>query len=127
MMIEAARQGEFLAGGIKAVQNGPERILLCNVDGKYYAVSEQCGHMKASMKAGALYRNILTCPLHKAQFDVTTGRALSGPVSPPPWLNQPKASSDYMNYAEMEMVKIETHDLKTYPVTMKGDLILIDV
>jgi nitrite reductase/ring-hydroxylating ferredoxin subunit len=127
MMVQAARLGDILSGGIKAVGHGSERILLCNVDGSYYAVSERCGHMKASMQAGALYRNILTCPLHKAQFDVTTGKALSGPVPPPPWLPQPKASTDYMKYEEMEMVKIKTHNLKTYPVTVEGEGIMIDV
>ncbi|MEK6775677.1 MAG: Rieske 2Fe-2S domain-containing protein [bacterium] len=127
MKIQAARTGEILPGGLKAVRHGQERILLCNVDGNYYAVSEQCGHMKVSMTAASLYRHILTCPLHKAQFDVTTGRALSGPVPPPPWRPQPKATSDYMRYEEMEMVKIPTRDLKVYPVSMEGDLILIEV
>lgn len=127
MIIEAARLEEILPGGIKAIRNGSERILLCNVDGQYHAVSGQCGHMKASLKTGALYNHILTCPLHKAQFDVTTGKALSGPVPPPPWLPQPKASPDYMGYKEMEMVQIRIHDLTTYPVRVDGDRLVIEI
>ncbi|MDX1763576.1 MAG: Rieske 2Fe-2S domain-containing protein [bacterium] len=127
MILEAAQLGEILPGGIKAIRHGSERILLCNVDGQYHAVSEQCGHMKASLVPGALYKHILTCPLHKAQFDVTTGKALSGPVPPPPWRPQPKASSDYMGYEAMEMVQIKTHDLTTYAVRVEGDRVLVEV
>ncbi len=127
MWIEAAKVDEIAPGGIKEFTHGPKKILLCNVDGTYHAVSESCGHLQAPMKNGSLLRHVLTCPLHKAQFDVRTGKALSGPVPPPPWLPQPKASPDYMHYEKMEMVRTPTGDLTIYPVRVERNRVLVDL
>ena len=55
-------------------------IVLANVNGKIYAVSERCGHQNAPLSKGTLNGKIITCPLHHAQFDVTTGKMISGMV-----------------------------------------------
>jgi len=45
-----------------------------------YALSDVCGHQRASLSKGRLEGYVLECPLHFARYDVRTGALLSGPV-----------------------------------------------
>ena len=55
-----------------------ELVLLANVDGKFYAVSAICTHEGAMLPYGSLQGEEVTCPLHFACFNVTTGEVLAG-------------------------------------------------
>jgi nitrite reductase/ring-hydroxylating ferredoxin subunit len=68
-------------GHMKWVAVDRERVLLVNVDGRFYALKDQCGHQWAPLSKGALQGHIVECPLHFACFDVRTGRLLRGPVA----------------------------------------------
>jgi 3-phenylpropionate/trans-cinnamate dioxygenase ferredoxin subunit len=46
--------------------------MVANIDGNYYAHTDRCGHTNALLSMGNICENIVTCPLHTAQFDVTT-------------------------------------------------------
>jgi nitrite reductase/ring-hydroxylating ferredoxin subunit len=84
--------------------------------------------MNAPLDLGALEGYILTCPMHHAQFDITTGEALSGPV-PPNMGNEviPEGIGKYMQYVGMLMSHIKTCNIKTYPVKIDKDLIKVEV
>ena len=69
------------AGAMKWFAVERERILLVNVDGAYYALSDACGHQRAPLSGGRLDGHVVECPLHFACFDVRTGHLLSGPIS----------------------------------------------
>jgi 3-phenylpropionate/trans-cinnamate dioxygenase ferredoxin subunit len=56
-----------------------KEILIANVDGKYYAIGNICTHAGGDLSKGILDGNIVTCPKHGSKFDVTTGKAVSGP------------------------------------------------
>ena len=58
-----------------------ERVLLVNVDGTFYALSDVCGHQRAPLSRGKLERHVVECPLHFARFDVRNGKLLRGPVA----------------------------------------------
>ena len=58
-----------------------ERVLLANVDGTFHALQDACGHRQASLSKGTLEGPIVECPLHFAQFDVRTGKLVSGPAA----------------------------------------------
>jgi nitrite reductase/ring-hydroxylating ferredoxin subunit len=107
MFVKAAMAADIFPGGMKATAVGEKQIVICNFDNKFYALERRCGHLSASLDMGTLDGNILTCPLHYAQFDITTGEALSGPV--PPDLQHP------------------TRSLITYPVKLEAGAVLIDV
>jgi nitrite reductase/ring-hydroxylating ferredoxin subunit len=128
MLVEVAKVNEITTGGIKAAEVNGEEIVLCNYDGKIYALSRRCGHMNAPLDMGTLEGYILTCPMHHAQFDITTGEALSGPI--PPNLGDeviPESIDKYLQYVGMLMSHIKACDIKTYPVKMDGDSIKIEV
>jgi 3-phenylpropionate/trans-cinnamate dioxygenase ferredoxin subunit len=60
-------------------------VLVCNVAGELYAVEDVCTHDGGALDAAELDGCRITCPRHGAQFDVTTGKALTLPaVSPLP-------------------------------------------
>src|SRR5262245_51709157 len=58
-----------------------QRVLIANVDGRFYALRDACGHRLAPLSKGRLDGHVIECPLHFAQFDVRTGALLSGPAS----------------------------------------------
>ncbi len=51
-----------------------------NVDGKRYAVSRRCRHLRADLADGTIDADgCLVCPWHQSAYDVTTGRMVVGP------------------------------------------------
>ncbi|MGD8415527.1 MAG: non-heme iron oxygenase ferredoxin subunit [Pseudomonadales bacterium] len=68
-------------GDMAACRVGGEEILVANVQGQYYAVSNFCSHAGQRLSTGRLDGHELHCPLHRASFDVRTGAALSRPAS----------------------------------------------
>ena len=58
-----------------------ERVLLVNVEGTFYALSDVCGHLRAPLSRGRLDGYSVECPLHFARFDVRTGELIAGPVA----------------------------------------------
>jgi len=79
LAVEVAKLTEIPAGSMKSVKAFDDDILLSNVGGRMYATSNRCGHQNAPLARGILQGNVVTCPLHAAKFDVTTGQNLSGP------------------------------------------------
>lgn len=78
---KVAGVGEVAPGSGKAVDAGGLQIALFNAGGTFYAIGDACTHRGGSLSEGPLDGTIVTCPLHAARFDVTTGRNL-GPPAP---------------------------------------------
>jgi nitrite reductase/ring-hydroxylating ferredoxin subunit len=76
---KVAETQEILAGKMKAVKFGEKEVLIANVNGTYYAIGNVCTHEGGNLSAGTLEGNIVTCPKHKAKFDLTTGKVVSPP------------------------------------------------
>ena len=96
--VKAAGVGDLQPGEKKLVRIAGERVLLCNYDGQYYAVSDGCTHENGMLSRGLLYEHEVACPLHGATFDVRTGEVITPPA--------------------ME-------GLTVYPVKIEGDDVLI--
>jgi nitrite reductase/ring-hydroxylating ferredoxin subunit len=54
-------------------------ILVVNIAGNYYAVSNICSHEAARLHEGRLTGKELVCPRHGAKWDVTTGKMILFP------------------------------------------------
>ena len=76
-----ASVSELATGTMKWVAVDRERVLLANVDGTFYALQDSCGHRQGVLSRGTLRGHVVECPLHYAEFDVRTGKLLSGPTS----------------------------------------------
>ena len=78
--IEVCDTAEIAPGTSLRVEIGSTAIALWNVDGAYYATQDSCTHEETSLAEGDLWGDVVECPLHGAQFDVTTGEVLSLPA-----------------------------------------------
>jgi len=106
---------EIAPGGMKAVELAGNELVVCNCGGVYYAVQRRCGHMNAPLELGTLDGTYLTCPMHCAQFDVSNGEALSGPV--PSDLGRealPPMLGAYMQNIGMLMAHVRTESMRAY-------------
>lgn len=60
-----------------------QRIALCNVNGRFYAIDDVCTHDGGPLDQGELQDTLVECPRHGAKFDVTSGRAVVLPAVRP--------------------------------------------
>ncbi len=81
--VRVATTSDVPPGTIKAVEVEGERIALCNVDGEFRAVQDECTHEHFPLSEGQLEGDVLTCSLHGARFDVETGEVLGLPADEP--------------------------------------------
>ena len=64
--------------GIVAEVNG-KTLAVFNVDGTFYAVDNTCVHRGGPLGEGDLEGEVVTCPWHGWQFNVTTGGCVNNP------------------------------------------------
>ena len=96
--VRAASRAALHAGDLIEVQIGERFFAVCNVAGSIRALEGICPHRGGPLGQGAMYGENVVCPWHAWEFDSTTGQA-DGNVDA---------------------------CLKTYPVKIEGDDILID-
>lgn len=76
-------RGELREGSKQYGELGShDRVLLARLGGKIYATQANCGHMRFPLADGKVEGTILTCPLHKARFDLATGANVGRPQVP---------------------------------------------
>jgi 3-phenylpropionate/trans-cinnamate dioxygenase ferredoxin subunit len=80
-----ARASAIAPGTMYRVSVDGVDVLVCNVEGSFYAIEDVCTHDGAPLDGGELTGCRVICPRHGAAFDVTTGKALTLPaISPLP-------------------------------------------
>ncbi|WP_043363806.1 Rieske (2Fe-2S) protein [Belnapia sp. F-4-1] len=93
--IVVAPVGEIPAGGQKLVEAEGKRIVVFNLGGEFYALSDRCPHQGGSLCAGlvsghvdspepGVYRyarrgEMVRCPWHYWEFDIRTGKSWFDP------------------------------------------------
>jgi nitrite reductase/ring-hydroxylating ferredoxin subunit len=126
--VEVAKVNEIPSGKMKHVEVENREIVVSNVNGKYYAMEDRCGHMNALLSMGTLSNDkILTCPFHGAKFDVTNGKKVGEPVLTPSQEMEPLPptwQTFFENVGQL-MARIKTYDQKTYEIEVDGDSIKI--
>jgi nitrite reductase/ring-hydroxylating ferredoxin subunit len=124
--IQAIRAVEIAPGGMKAIELNGRELVICNCDGHFYALNRRCGHMNAPLELGTLDGAILTCAMHCAQFDVTTGEALAGPV--PTYLGDetaPPRTATFLKNTSILMQYIRTQSIHTYQTKVESGWVLV--
>lgn len=94
-------------GNMKKVSINGTDILVVNLSGTFYALTNTCTHMGGSLADGRLEGSTIRCPRHGAGFDVQTGKNII----------QPK----------IMFIKGHAGNLKTYPVKIEQNDVLVDI
>ena len=99
--VRVAATSDLGKGEMIAVDVGGESVAVFYLeDGSYCATSNICTHAFALLTDGWLEDGVIECPLHAGRFDCKTGKGLGEPID---------------------------SDLRTYPVKVDGDDLLIGV
>lgn len=69
-------------GTMKKFEIGDHELLIANTEGKFYAIDDQRGHMNVSLSGGKLVDHAVQYPLHKAEYDLETGKKVKDPHIP---------------------------------------------
>jgi len=77
---KVATTGDVPQGTTKSFRAGRERVLICNVDGEFYALADECTHDFSPIGTGTLDGQQVVCPRHGARFDVTNGEVKAPPA-----------------------------------------------
>lgn len=126
--VDIASIYEVPNGKMKRIEVDGKEILIANINGKFHALSDRCGHSNAPLSRGNLNGSIVTCPLHGAQFNVTTGRKVKDFNLDLPSLDKlPEDFKRYSQYALNLVGSIKTHDQEKYEVTVDDARIKISV
>jgi nitrite reductase/ring-hydroxylating ferredoxin subunit len=115
--VEVAKVSEIPAGKMTHIEINGKEIMLANVDSKFYALSDRCSHTNAPLSMGHLKENIVTCAMHGARFDITTGKKVSDPKIPSMKTDSLPANwQKYVEYIGELLSHIKTYDQDTYKV-----------
>jgi nitrite reductase/ring-hydroxylating ferredoxin subunit len=70
-------------GTMRKVTHQGKSILLANIDGKYYAIGNNCTHLGCFLSAGILEGEKIQCPCKGSIFNIKTGEVVQGPAEKP--------------------------------------------
>lgn len=80
-LVLVAKLSELPPGSCREVEVGGRVIAIFNVGGTLHALDGICPHVGGPLGEGTLDGNVVTCPWHGWQFDVTTGANLRRPTT----------------------------------------------
>lgn len=98
--VKAADRAALRDGEVIGVIVEGRELALYEMDGEIFATDDICTHAYAKLSDGWMEKGEIECPLHAGRFDIKTGKATA-----PPCID----------------------DVKTYPVRVEGDEILVNV
>jgi len=87
-------------GKPQRIEKNGESICVARVGDEVFAISDTCSHSEASLSEGDILGFKIECWLHGAEFDVRTGEAITPPAVAP---------------------------VKSYPVTIDGDSVTVEM
>jgi len=128
-IIEVAKVSDIKNGTMKNIQLNNRDILIANINGKFYAMDDRCGHMNALLSMGKLQGKNVICPFHFAEYDVTTGKKVKDPT-PESFKDMeqlPEEMQKFLVYAKKLVDPVKTYDIQTYGVKVDGDKILLEI
>jgi nitrite reductase/ring-hydroxylating ferredoxin subunit len=81
--VKVAKVNDLSVGETILVEVGDEQVLLANVDGKLYAIGDECTHAEGSLSQGWVDEGQVECPVHGSLFDLKTGENTGPPAAEP--------------------------------------------
>ena len=126
MFVKAAKISDIPPGKLIHVELNGKEIVLTNVDGTFYAFTRRCGHMCAPLDMGTLRGKTIICPMHFAEFDVTSGKKTKEPLPNKPAAGATPEALKAFERMQLLRANIRTYDLPTFAVKVEGEDVLVD-
>ena len=79
--VVVAKVREIRPGEAKVVVVVGRPVALYNVNGTFYATDNTCLHRGGPLGEGFLDGDVVTCPHHGWQYDVTSGQSFMNPAA----------------------------------------------
>jgi nitrite reductase/ring-hydroxylating ferredoxin subunit len=80
MLVKLCDKNIIPLGELRAFKIKGHEVLAVNVDDKILCLDARCAHAGAPLAEGTLNGEVLTCPWHYSQFNITNGTVLRGPA-----------------------------------------------
>lgn len=77
--VVVGKTSDVQEGKLVHITASGKEIVLTKLDGNYYAIDNICTHAGAELHEGELNNSELTCPWHRAKWDIKTGSLISFP------------------------------------------------
>ena len=104
--VTVAKKTDLAPGTMREVEANGKKLVLANVDGRFWAMDGICSHKGGRLAQGKLQGVNVICPVHRSTYDVRTGKVVSN-------------------------VKIpligKASDLRVYNVSVEGEEVTVDV
>jgi nitrite reductase/ring-hydroxylating ferredoxin subunit len=71
--VKVCKAGEVKAGCGKSIEINGKAVGVFNIDGRFYAINDVCGHRGGPLAEGELDGTTVICPWHGWRYNVTTG------------------------------------------------------
>ncbi len=133
-----ARTSELPPGERRIVEVNGRSIGVFNVHGHYYALRNSCPHQAAPLCLGAIKGmtmpsapgeyiwaregEILRCPWHGWEFDITTGRSIFNPHKTRVKAYEVTVEPDP---APTPATGVDAESVETYPVTVEDGIVIL--
>ena len=98
--IKIAQVGQVDEDESLAIEVDGKQLALHHTEGEYFVTDNVCTHQYFLLSDGYIEDGCIECPLHQAQFDLRTGKAMCAPA---------------------------TVDIQTYQVKTEGEDILVEL
>ena len=77
--MKAIRSDALAPGQSMGVMVEGRNVAIFNVDGVFHALENRCAHRGGPLAEGSLDGQVVFCPWHDWQFDVTSGECVNAP------------------------------------------------
>jgi nitrite reductase/ring-hydroxylating ferredoxin subunit len=98
--LELCSTADVAPGAALKVEIDDLALAVFNVDGEFYVTDDACTHGPGSLSEGFIEDDVVECNFHQGQFNIRTGEVVLPPCMVP---------------------------VKTYPATVVGDKVTIEV
>ena len=71
---------DLAPGQTRPIEALGAKILVCNAEGRFYAIENRCPHATVRLDGAALRGHVLECPVHGGTLDVRDGSPLGHPI-----------------------------------------------
>lgn len=109
------RVEELPVGQHRPFTAGDTKLIVYHLDDGFFATQASCTHVFAPLARGKIVDGCkIQCPVHRARFDIRTGKVID-------WANWPPGIVNVLNVVR------GAKDLQTYPVRVAGNQVQVDV